>query len=73
VSWLKPLDFVPPPAPVIRKTDGVRMPTTKRAVTINGVHYRSMMEARNKLGLRSYSQVYRLIGEQWRYGCRKAG
>jgi hypothetical protein len=72
VSWVKPLlEFVPPPAPLVQEKPEPR--PFKRAVTINGVHYRSLLEARNKLGLRSYSQVYRLIGEQWRYGCRKAG
>lgn len=68
MSWVKPLlSFVPPLPPVIRKKDGARMPTNRRPVIIDGVCYGSMKDAMEKLGIRSYSRAYTLIGEKWRY------
>jgi hypothetical protein len=70
MSWLKPLDFVPPPAPVIRKKpENTNSPM--RSVRINGVRYRSMAEAARALDC-GYREIYRRLGESWRYGCRKA-
>lgn len=68
MSWLKPLNEIR-----VRRTwcrpDGTRMPNTSREVEINGMRFESMGEACAALQC-SYSVIYRLIGEAWRYDKR---
>lgn len=67
LNWLTPLDLTPKqPRPVVkRKTDGAVMPDTSREVTIRGVTYASMAQAKAALGW-SYTRIYFAIGEGWR-------
>lgn len=66
------LDHVPREKRVVRRpSDGAVMPDTSKPVTIDGVEYESMAAATKALAC-SYSKVYRLIGERWRYEKRKA-
>lgn len=68
MTWLKALDHVPAPKPVKPSTTRSRAHCGTRKIKIDGVEYKSMKEAMKKLNLKSYNQVYRLIGEKWRYG-----
>jgi hypothetical protein len=71
MSWLQPLECTFHIRRG-RRRDGTLMPEPKpRPVTINGVAYRSMKEARHALGW-TYRQVYTAIGEGWRCAKKEA-
>ena len=72
MNWLSPIDVKPmPERPAVRRKDtGAVMPSTSRPVTVNGVEYPSMVEAKRELRC-SYSKIYYAIGEGWRCKTRK--